>query len=301
MTIEQGAEVAADQGASQSEEDAAFLAEMKAEETGDVPAAPVEIQPEPEVAEVKPAEAEPAPAEPVREEVVPGYTKDELSAALAMLPKLQKALDSTNGTYGKRLDEQQRTIEELRTQRAAAVNKMTPDSLKRLSKEFPELASLLAEDLSEVMSTSAGSVDNSQIEQVNSKVSDLEKRLAEKEQAEQARERERAKKALTKAHPDWNKVALYTVNNGIAYWNNPQFGEWVGKQPAEVQSRLLNEVDADYLSEQLTAFKDSIKPRAVSKQKVIEDAVFPQGGGRQKAAAPEDEEEAAFRAEMAKR
>lgn len=276
------------------EEDAAFLAEMANGDIGEV--APVSSDdsgnistPEPEVAPIE-------EVEPERKEVIAGYTEQELRDALSLLPKLQKAVDTTAGTFGSRLADQGRLIEQLQKQREG-VGKLTPEKLTRLSRDFPELAQLLADDLSEVMQ---GGVDNSQIEQVQSKVSDLERILAEKEAISERKERDRAKKDLTKAHPDWQTVAMYTPDqNGNVAWNNPQFGEWFNKQDAETRDRLINEVDADFLSEQLTSFKSSIKPRAV--KKTIENAVLPAGGARQLTSSALDEEEAAFRAEMAKR
>jgi hypothetical protein len=299
MTIQQGTEEVVAPEATQSEEDAAFLAEMASEAVADAPAPVAEEKPvEPKSEEVssddKPAEPELAP---VREEVVPGYTKEELSAAMA---KMQKSLDTTNGTMGSKFEEQRRALEALQKQREGAIGKLTPEKLARVSKEFPELAALLAEDLSDVIAQQGQPVDNSQFEQVNSKVATLEKMLAEKEAAATQKERERAKKELTKAHPDWDKVAMYNVQNNAVVWANPQFGDWFNKQDEVTRGRLLNEVDADYLSEQLTNFKASIKPRAVT-QKKVEDAVLPKGGAREVARSDLDEEEAAYRAEMAKR
>lgn len=307
MSNQQGqVEVAAES----AEEDAAFLAEMKNEEAdtdagvvkqGDV----VVAQSDADVPELKTVQfetKEQAAADTVvaRKEVVTGYTEDEIREALAMLPKLQKALDTTNGTLGSKIAEQQRALEALQEVRQKTVGTLTADKMKRLSKEFPELADLLVEDLNDNFGTPEASAqpDNSQIEQMfTSKAADLDKRFAEKE-------KEMEIKALSREHKDWRQVASFIKTpDGFIKWNTPEFGKWVDAQSDEIKTQIVKTSDAGFLVEQLTAFKNAGKQKpALAKKTVIEDAVMPRGSnGRFVPAPPADEEQAAFEAEMRQR
>lgn len=279
-----------------AEEDAAFLAEMA---NPDLSADAVIVQ---EPAVIVPAAGQIAdepkevvteePAVPDRKEVIAGYTEDELKSALAMLPKLQKALDTTNGTLGSRLADQQRALDELREQRQKT-GTLSADKLTRLGKEFPELASMLAEDLNEYIAQGAPDAVNTE-QFVKSRMDEMDKRLVEMEQAREI-------KALTRKHADWRQVASYTKSpEGFINWANPAFGNWVTAQPDETRTRIVSEWDADFLTDQLSKFKEETKPKVVKKE-VIEAAVMPRGAGGKFIPAVADEEEAAFRAEMAKR
>lgn len=279
MTTEQ--DVIVDKSA---EEDAAFLAEMSAPEVADAEAPAAE-----------PTEANQAEAPVVeRKEVMAGYTEEEIKDAFNHIGKLQKALDSTNGTYGTRLDNQQRTIDELRQERQQSMGALTPSKLKRLSQEFPEIAEMLAEDLNGLIGQGGQAFDPAQIEQiVTPRVQALEERMAKKEQELEIR-------ALTKQHRDWREVATFEQQpDGRIAWKNQQFGQWADKLPAESRQKLLQSNDADFLSEQLTEFKKAVKPRVAQKQS-LEAAVIPRGLSGQTQPSELADEEAAFRAEMAR-
>jgi len=294
MTVEQKEELKVTDA---SVEEAAFLAEM----VGDAEVPPV-VEEEPVAEPV--VEVEATPAEEVRKEVIAGFTEEEIRAALEQLPRLQKALDTTNGTLGSRLAEQQKKLEELSAARQATVGKLSADKMTRLSKEFPELAELLAEDLNDVMVQGSQSVDTSQIEQTfNTKLEELRKEAAEKESARAKREQARELNELSKVHKDWKEVAMFTVEpeTNSVKWNNPKFGEFVATLPADEQTKLTSVWDAEFVTQKLDAFKASIKPKAVQKKEIVEDATLPRGNRRTVPSTALDEEEAAYRAEMAKR
>lgn len=276
-----------------SAEDAAFLAEMAMD---DESTTAVVVQDQTPVVEVKKEEPA-APAAEERKEVIAGYTETEIRDALALLPKLQKSLDTVGGTFGTRLAEQQRALDELKADKAKAIGKLSVTKLDRLSKEFPELAKLLVDDLNDgVAQEPESKADPLQFEQlVNTKVAEVENKFVKMEQAREIR-------AMEKVHPDWKAIATFTQHSdGSVAWNNPAFAKWAAAQPAETTSRLIKEWDADFLVAQLSKFKEDGKPKVV-RNKVIEDAVMPRGaGGRFKAVSPDSEEDAAFRAEMAKR
>jgi len=231
-----------------------------------------------------------------RKEIFSGYTEEELKEALSQIPALRKSLDTTNGTYGARLAEQQKVIDELRQSRQQTVGKLTSDKLSRLSKEFPEIAEMLAEDLSEYIGTggSAG-FDQAQIDNVvAAKFQEVEERVTQKE-------RELEVRTLNRQHRDWKEIAAYeSTQDGRIIWGNPEFGKFVNTLPHEEQQQLIAGWDADFIAEKLTDFKAAIKPKVVKKQQ-IEAAVLPRGVGGKPTPNDIDDEEAAFRAEMARR
>ena len=298
MGSEQG-DVVVNEGLSQEEiaaqkaEQEAFAAEM-ASETVEIDApAPIsstEAKTEPVVNQ---------PTEPVveRKEVIKGFTEEEIRAAMEMIPKLQKTIDTTNGTFGSRLAEQQQLITQLQAQRQA-VGSLSPEKLTRLSKEYPELAEIIASDLSEFIGQNGGqqqviALDPEQQARITNEI--VAQRLLEKERNDEL-------KALGKKHADWKETASFTLDesNNSINWKNPKFGEWVKQQPAEVANRITGVWDADFVAEQLDKFKEAIKPKAVPKE--IQDAVLPKGTRRQATSTSDlSEEEAAYRAEMARR
>jgi hypothetical protein len=296
MANEQGAAVV-EEGltAAQKAEQEAFAAEMATHEGVETDAvAPVtaevvvtdDVNPEPEVV-----------VDPVveRKEVIKGFTEEEIRAALEELPKLRKSIDTTAGTFGSRLAEQQQLIETMKAQKQAVGN-LSPDKLTRLSKEYPELAEILASDLNEYIGK--GGQDAPVIDQAPIIEGIVTKRLADQEVA---LERKLELKALAKRHGDWKETASFQVDpaSQAITWNNPKFGEWVQKQAPEVRNKLISVWDADYVTEQLDKFKDAIKPKPVNKD--LDDAVLPRGTRRVQAKADENDEDAAFKAEMARR
>jgi hypothetical protein len=294
MAIEQGAAVV-EEGltAEQKAEQAAFAAEMADTEGVETDAqalvtAQVEATPQPEVI-----------VEPVveRKEVIKGYTEEEIRGALELIPKLQKSLDTVGGTFGTKLEQQQQLITQLQAQRKAGT--LTPAMLKRLSdpeKGYPELAEMIAADLGEYIGQ--GGQDAPVIDQAPIIEGIVTKRLADQEVA---LERKLELKALAKRHGDWKETASFQVDpaSQAITWNNPKFGEWVQKQAPEVRNKLISVWDADFVTEQLDKFKDAIKPKPVNKD--LDDAVLPRGTRRVQAKADENDEDAAFKAEMARR
>ena len=124
--------------------DKAFEAAMSDEEiiedvkVPEEPAAPVE---EPAIIE------EPVTSD--RVEVVPGYTQEELQESLAQIPKLKKALDTSYGTFGKKIAELDEIIAKHKSkagddQTETNAKGVTLDALKQ---EYPDIAELLAKDL----------------------------------------------------------------------------------------------------------------------------------------------------------
>lgn len=232
-----------------------------------------ESQPEPEQAE----QAEPEAVEDQVTEPEPKLSlEDELRQlreqvlTLTGIPDHIRRLD---GRYGE-LHRAQQQMQQTKVQ-------LSPDKFKKLQETFPELAEALASDLSEVFAPAqaapaAQQFDPGQFENtVNSRVAE-------------ALNRQEQKFNLTLKHPDWKET---TAGEG--------FTKWAATQPAEIQNALANSWDADFISQQITAYKQSIKPvespKVSAKTKVIQAAVTP-AGSRSAMPATDSEADAFLRA-----
>lgn len=232
-----------------------------------------------------------------RVEIFQGYTAEELSAALAEIPKLRKGLDTIGGTHGERLAAQQRVIDELRNQRAKSaeqdqqqITKLTPEKLSRLGKEYPELAQMLAEDLS-------GLIGQPQTPDLSDVEQKFQQKLDEDRQARIEEQKRREIKLLSREHPDWNEVAGYEIaENGLIRWSNPAFGNWVSAQPKEIQDQIINGEDAFDLADRITEYKKTLKTE--KRQTHLERAIQPRGTPATRASSYADEEERLFQEEL---
>ena len=284
-------------------ENEAFMAEMRGEEVdaqapADEPEGGQQEADEQDEAGNESAQEEAAKAE--RREVIAGLTEDEIKGKLELVDKLQRALDTTNGTYGQRLAAMQQRIEELTQERQQKTDgaqqkaaQILPDRFSRLKKEFPELAELLVEDLSEVI---PGQVmpDLTQFESRSQQMLDAER------QARESTLQSLELRLLRRDHPDYEEVAGYTpTENGLIRWNNPAFGNWVLAQPADIQSKIINGNDAFELSDFITTFKETLKQKKT--QNNLNKAIQPKGIPAARELSALDEEERAFREEMARR
>jgi hypothetical protein len=294
MAIEQGAAVV-EEGLTEEQkaEQAAFAAEM-ADSEGVETDVKTPVTAKEEVVDDKKAEPK-VEVEPVveRKEVIKGFTEEEIRAALDEQAKLRKSIDTMAGTFGQRLADQQQLITTLQAQKQAVGN-LSPEKLTRLSKEYPELAEILASDLNEYIGQAKPEPVIDQAPIIEGIVTT---RLADQEVA---LERKLELKALARRHGDWKETASFMVDpaSQAVTWNNPKFGEWVQKQAPEVKTKLISVWDADFVTEQLDKFKASTKAPAKTE---LDAAVLPRGTRRVTAQADESDEDAAFRAEMARR
>ncbi len=266
--------------AEQQEFDKAFNAAMSDEE---LPAVVEDAKVEEPVAPVE----EEVVAEPERVEVIEGFTKEELKDQLSLIPKLQKALDTTNGTYGSKIAELNKAIESLKATPATGEVKASGISLDALKQEYPDIAELLAKDLK------GGNGDDV--------LKVVETKLAEERAQREAEAIEASRKRLSRVHPDFREIALYQVEDGIVKFPDPKFGNWLANQPTDKYEAVLGSKDADDLSDILTEYKKSLVPPKVDDKKAsLEAAILPKGNGLQGRTLTDKEiEEAAFAAEMA--
>lgn len=221
---------------------------------------------------------------PERVEVIEGFTKEELKEHLALIPKLQKALDTTNGTYGNKIAELNKAIESLKAAPVAGEGKASGISLDALKQEYPDIAELLAKDLK-------GGNNSDDVLKV------VETKLAEERAQREAESIEASRKRLARVHPDFRDIALYTVEDGIVKFPDPKFGNWLANQPKDKFDTVTGSKDADDLSDILTEYKKSLVP---PKKASLEAAILPKGNGLQGRTLTDKEiEDAAFAAAMA--
>lgn len=218
-----------EQTADQQETEAEDATEPEAE-AEEVEAAPEEEQ------EAAPAEEEPTPEAQAAED------QKHLKALLDSLPALDEKtklsetqIRQLNGKIG----EINRIVQELRANTAAPAQpmKLSKEKFKRLSVDFPEIAEMLAEDLSELSmpaaapQTAAPQAETIQLQPI------IDAEVAKVEQKLEA-------KLLTFMHRDWREVV-----------KSDGFQAWVKTLPETEQTELANSWDAEYIGGKLTAYK----------------------------------------------
>lgn len=240
------------------------------------------------VEDVKQVEETP-PEAPVEEEVIPervevieGFTKEELKEQLALIPKLKKALDTTNGTYGNKIAEINAAIEALKSQGTSL-------NLDALREEYPDIADRLARSKVDIEK------DSPDVLKI------VEEKLAEERAQREVESIEASRKRLARVHPDFRDIALYTVEDGIVKFPDPKFGNWLANQPKDKFDTVTGSKDADDLSDILTEYKKSlVSPVVENKKASLEAAILPKGNGLQGRTLTDKEiEDAAFAAAMA--
>lgn len=275
------------------EEEQQYLEELAREDEGID--APAPIEPEQSEADEQDSEAE-NKEEPEQQPEVPAFDP------VAEIQKLRTALERTNGTYGNQLQIIRSQLEALnKAPKPADKNEavevkgkieVTPNSLSKLKSEFPELAELLAQDLSELLAASQPDSTGT----IDPRLDELEQKLQAERGAREQQIKQFQMRMLSRDHPDWREIATYTPDqNGLVKWKNPAFGNWVAAQPESVQNTILNGDDAYEIAGHLTAFKKTLKQK---QQSNLTKAVQPKGTVGSRAVSALDEEERLFREEL---
>lgn len=169
------------------------------------------------------------------EEVDQQPEQDDHARLLALLNEIpersamtDKEIRQLHGKFG----EINRVIKELQSNSGTANVRVTQDSLKRLNENFPEIAEMLAEDLSGISLQGGGSSFDPEImQQEVAKVRD------EMNQTMQ-------RNLLTIQHRDWASIV-----------GSNEFGKWKDNLSADEQQQLNSSWDAMYLGEKITEFK----------------------------------------------
>lgn len=259
-----------------SSDEQAFLAGFNGDESSE----PTKAKPSETVAQaadsVDGAGGEPVAAqaaEPTNPEAATdpaSYTPEQVRELIDTVRGMQQRESKVFGTLG--AIKQQIDAMKAQPSVAPAAIAVTADKLKRLSKEFPEMAAMLAEDLSEVM------VGNSQAPSLD-KINEIVTHRVNEGLTETTQKLE--VKLLTILHPDWRTVAA-----------TPEFDAWKRAQPADVQQQLDDGWDSEYLGKKLTEFKASKaraeQARQTSRQR-LQAATVPSGNQHVRRA-PTDEE-----------
>lgn len=205
-----------------------------------------------------------AAAEEAPEEMFAGMKASEVKALLAkaaQFDELKSQVEANNQKMYGKLGEYQRKINELSSKPAGQQIAFSKDALKKLGGEFPELAELLAEDLSALsLNSAASSADPEQVEKIVA------------ERVEQIRV-ENEKKLLTLAHRDWRDAI-----------KSDEWKIWRATLPAEAQQVLDTSQDAMQIADAITDFKgwkqtNVAQAEAASRRRAnrLEKSVMPAG------------------------
>ena len=201
---------------------------------------------------------EPEP-EPVPEpKLIAGYTEDEVKKAFATIAALEQRESKVFGSLGS-MKQALDALKSAPQPSAPQPMNISVDRLKRMSAEFPEIANLLAQDLSEVMNSGA-SANPQQIEEI------VEQRVKTSlDKASQAYEA----RFLTVQHPDWKTIV-----------KADDFVGWKEGLPPDERAELDTSWDAEFIGEKITQFKEWKSKTVQSKQtnqRRLEAAITPKG------------------------
>lgn len=210
------------------------------------------------------------PAPELQPEPEPAYTPEQVKELIDTVSALKSREAKVFGTMGA-LKQQ---IDALKSQPAPPQRdiKLAAEKFKRLGAEFPELAKLISEDLTEALQGETVS-DNGQatqlFEQLKSKGEELELK-SKKIEAQ----------LLTAAHPDWRKVVA-----------TPEFTAWKATLSDEDRNQFDESWDSEYLAAKIAEHKDW-KSRTVqhkqSNQRRLEAAITPRGSQSVPAPSPDE-------------
>jgi hypothetical protein len=199
-----------------------------------------------------PVVTEPIETAPAIEPVLPKYaqiTEDQLADLLKLNNKVGK-LDEGFGTLG---NIKQR-IEQLDARQTADGKpvEVTDEDMADLKAEFPEFADLTKKVLAKVVAKMRGPgqapVDmEALVSQAEARAEDRVLRTIRKE----------ADADLQSDHPDWRKTVWGDQDDGKTEFKDVKtpFTAWLATQPDSTRQRILDSNNAEFLSRQLTRFK----------------------------------------------
>lgn len=220
-----------------------------------IPQENVESEVESEVdAEVK-SEAEQPTIEEEEVAGIPVSKMKELLAKASEFDSLKADLEKTRSTLYGRFGELQRTIKELKARPSGAPN-LNGASLKRLSSEYPELAELLQQDLSE-LSTGGDDVVSKITPIVEDRINSVRENIEQKNEL----------RILDILQPNWRDLA-----------KSPDFAIWKSGLEDDVRKEIETTWDASFLATGFNEFQkwmNSKQDRASTRKARLEQAVQP--------------------------
>ena len=244
----------------------------------------------------KPKEQEPEQvAEEIKQEVAKyaQLTEEELITLrerAALAAELKVASEKQFGTAFGKMGGLERKLNELAEQfKGSGPVDITEIELEALSRDYPDLASAIAKDLSKVLSKARGNspaqINPDQLEQL------VQMRVAPAlQEAETRIEQKMEMKALKKVVPDWESVVT-----------GQTFKEWLGRQPQDYQKQVNDSWDADFVASAISNFKSNTAPQpkkevSNARSKQLAAAVQPRGAaGHVPSSSVEDDFEDGFK------
>lgn len=247
------------------DEEAGFLAAFGEARADEAPAAEDEQEVEQEASDevAKTEEAQQEVLEQVQQEAeAAGYSEEEVKALIAKVPEIEKMTSTEIRKVFGRIGEMNREMQELKNSIGKGGSlKLDATKLKRLNEEYPEIAQILAEDLSEALvGTGAESQPAADVQEI------INQRVAE---ATAQTQREMMSQLLTVYHKDWATVV-----------QTQEFQGWVGTLPKDEQQKISSSWDAIYLGDKLSEYKTwlaSKKKVIQQKEERLKNAITPKG------------------------
>jgi len=218
------------------------------------------------------------------QQLLAGLTEDQIKDLFAKVPNLESRL----AAYDAEIRKVHGKFGEINSKlQQAGVRKI--GKLSRLSEEFPEIAEMLAADLSDILTGGSGGLSPEQSQAAEAAAADRGKtdEGAITEEKVQARINAAVsaveEKLLTVMHADWKQVAA-----------SPEFMAWLTKLPKDDHDRYRYSDDAVVAAEAFTKFKESRKSQkqpSARRQERLAQAIAPKGEG---AAPVTQDDDAAF-------
>lgn len=267
---------------------AAGFSSARGEPPAEAPTAKDEATPV--VAETKSSPEVPAKVEKTPAEKVPlmlaGMTETEVKALLDRVPNIEKSVATEISRVFGRFGDIQRELKALQAGRVPQ-QKISKGALKRLNAEFPELADILEQDLSEIIAAETPAVEAKPDGAFNPAEFEAKVTASVNSTVEKIREGFE-KKMLTVLHSDWETVV-----------KKNEFGDWLKSLPEADRSKYFYSDDAMVAAEAIARFKawkpkpadkPAEKPKVnVKKQERLEQAITPAGEGTAPATTIDDE------------
>lgn len=226
---------------------AAFGEGFKAEST-ETP-----TEPEPPVAHV--TTPEPVVETPAPEPILPKYaqiTEEEAAEWRKLSGKMGK-LDEGFGTLGNL----KQIVQQLQSQTTEGKPvEVTDDDMAELKAEFPEFADLTKKVLTKIVGKLKGTGHAAPPAPI-----DTDALVAQTETRTTKRIfetiRKEADQDLRADHPDWRTTVWGTQDDGKTEFKDVKtpFTAWLGQQPEAIRQRIVNSNNPEFLSRQLTRFK----------------------------------------------
>jgi hypothetical protein len=211
--------------------------------------------------------------------VIAGFSERQIKEIFGKVSKIDalgKQLDKVSGKFGS----VEATLKEIATAKGAGVQ-LSKEDIAELEAEYgPELSTALLGVFNKFgakigkLSKDAESGDTSN-DDVKAQIDAATKATATEVRQELAAAKQATElRLLSRDHKDWRSIVQgepllnadgtpqVDAQGNKIMGLKPDFAAWVDKLPADEKTRLLTAWDADFLSEKISAYKESIKAEA---------------------------------------